>query len=57
MTKPIDPDLKALHGAVRALEGSSSMRMLQVNMDYLWDRFVEHPPKHLVAALAGKGEK
>ncbi len=57
MTKPIDPDLKALRGAVRALEGSSSLRMLRVNMDFLWDRFVDHPPRHLEAALAGAREQ
>ena len=44
MTKRLDPDLKALRGAVRALQISSSRRMLKVHMDYLWDRFVAHPP-------------
>ena len=44
MTKPLDPDLKALCGAVRALKGSTP-RMLRANMNYLWDRFVLHPPK------------
>ena len=43
MTKKLDPDLKALRGAVKALRASSSRRMLKVNMDYLWDRFVTHP--------------
>ena len=44
MTKRLDPDIKVLRGAVRALRGSSSHRMLRVNMEYLWDRFIEHPP-------------
>ena len=44
MTKKLDPDLKEVRGAVKALRGSSSRRMLKVNMDYLWDRFVTHPP-------------
>ncbi len=44
MTKRLDPDLKALRGAVRALQGSSTRRMLKANMGYLWDRFIAHPP-------------
>lgn len=45
MTKPLDPDLKVLRGAVRALDGSSSKRMLRANLEYLWDLFIAHPPK------------
>ena len=44
MTKRLDPDIKALRAAVRALQGSSSRRMLKTNMNYLWDRFIVHPP-------------
>lgn len=42
MTKPLDPDIKALKGAVRALQHSSSRRMLKANMDYLWHRFINN---------------
>jgi hypothetical protein len=45
MTKPLDPDIKVLRACVKALQGSSSRRMLGANMDFLWDRFVAHPPK------------
>ena len=44
MTKRLDPDIKTLRAAVRALQGSSSRRMLKTNMNYLWDRFIAHPP-------------
>jgi len=42
--KRLDPDIKALRGAVRALKGSSSPKMLRANLEFLWDRFIEHPP-------------
>lgn len=54
MTKPIDPDIKALRGAVRALAGSSP-RMLRPNLEFLWDRFIEHPTKP-VSAETDSGE-
>ena len=57
MTKKTDPDIKALRGAVRALMGSSSRRMLKANMNYLQDLFVDHPspslPPHLQSAQPG----
>jgi len=43
MTKPIDTDIKVLRGVVRALDGSSSLKMLRANMWFLWDRYIDHP--------------
>ena len=40
MTKKLDPDVKVLRACVRALEQSSSPRMLRANMEYLYDKFV-----------------
>ena len=44
MTKPIDTDVKVLRAAVRALSQSSSPKMYRANLEYLWDRFIAHPP-------------
>lgn len=38
MTKRLDPDIKALGACVRALDESSSLRLLRANMEFLWDR-------------------
>jgi hypothetical protein len=43
MTKRLDPDIKTILAATRALQGSSSHRMLRAHLAYLWDRFVMHP--------------
>lgn len=51
MTKRLDPDVKALGAGIRALNMSSSRRMLIANLRFLWDRFIERPgpslPVHL----------
>lgn len=47
MTRPLDPDIKALKGAGKALAMSSSRRMLLANLEFLWDYFVRHPSKQL----------
>lgn len=51
MTKPIDRDILSLRAAVRALNLSTSRRMLRANMEFLYDRFLNRPspylPKHL----------
>ena len=57
----MNQDIKALRGAVRALQGSSPA-MRRATLIYLWDRFVLHPPKEegestLVTALAVRGEE
>lgn len=44
MTKKLDPDIKALRGAARALQ-CSTPRMLRANLEFLWDHFIEPPPK------------
>lgn len=45
----LDADIKALTAACRALDGSSSQRMLRANMHFLWDRYVLHPTEHVKA--------
>jgi hypothetical protein len=46
MTKRIrDKDLLALKGAIRALDKSTSQRMLMANLQFLWDRYITHPRK------------
>lgn len=54
MTKKLDPDLRCLREAVRALNRSSSRRMLKANLDYLYDRYIYHPSRELPAALAAE---
>ena len=51
--KPFDPDIKALRGAIRALSYSSSPRMLRANLEFLWDRFVNHPSQTALAGWKG----
>lgn len=47
MTKRIDPDVLALKQAVKALNKSTSRRMLKANLDFLVDRYLTHPTKAL----------
>ncbi len=51
MTKKLDSDIRCLREATRALDRSSSRRMLRANIEFLYDRFIRHPspdlPKHL----------
>ena len=54
MTKPLDPDVKALCGAMRALDGSSSLKMIHVNVEYLWDRYIGHISQATVEHFAAK---
>ena len=49
MTKPINQDVKALKGAVRALDQSSSVEMVMANLEYLWDRYIRHPNAETLA--------
>ena len=46
-----DPDISALKACVKALNRSTSPRMLKANLDFLVDRFLLHPssalPDHL----------
>lgn len=43
MTKKLDGDVRALRGCVRALEFSTSERMLKANVEYLYDCYIRHP--------------
>ena len=54
--KPLDPDIKALRGAVRALSYSSSPLMLRANLWFLWDRFIEHPAQPVLAGADRKAD-
>lgn len=51
MTKKLDPDVLALKGAIKALNGSTSRKMLRANLAYLIDLYITHPgaglPEHL----------
>lgn len=40
-----DKDILALKGAIRALDKSTSQRMLRANLEFLWDRYIQHPIK------------
>jgi hypothetical protein len=51
MTKRLDPDIKVLRACVRALDCSSSLRMLRANMEYLWDRYMRHPSRESLARI------
>lgn len=42
-----DKDIKALAGAIKALDKSTSKKMLKANLDYLVDRYINHPAKTL----------
>lgn len=56
MTKKLDKDVKVLRACVRALEQSSSERMLRANLDYLYDRYVLHPTKRAPLQPTDKGK-
>jgi hypothetical protein len=43
MTKRIDRDILVLKQCVKALEKSSSYRMLVANLSFLWNRYILHP--------------
>ena len=49
--KKLDKDIRALSGATRALNLSTSRRMLLANLKFLCDRYIDRPsrylPKHL----------
>lgn len=46
-----DPDISALKACVLGLNKSTSRRMLEANLRFLWDRYITHPspelPEHL----------
>ena len=47
MTKPKNPDIMALERCAKALEKSTSRKMLEANLRYLWDRYIGHPAKEV----------
>ena len=58
MSKKLDADIKALQDAARALDGSSSLKMLRANLNFLWDRYIDHPhPETLQHFLEKTPEK
>jgi len=42
---------QAIKGCIRALDKSSSRKMLEANLRFIWDRYMAHPspelPEHL----------
>lgn len=62
MTKKLVPDVLALKRAIRALNGSTSRKMLRANLAFLVDRYITHPsaglPEHLrVAEKSAENEQ
>jgi hypothetical protein len=51
MSKPIDPNIICLRAACKALEKSTSRKMLRANLEFLLDRYIFHPSKQLPAHL------
>ena len=49
-----DKDILALIGAVRALDKSTSPKMLRANLDFLWDRYIAHPNKSLARPITAR---
>lgn len=47
IVKKLDPDVRALRGAVRALNQSSNRKMLKANLNFLYDRYVTNPTKEM----------
>ena len=56
MGRKQDPDVLALKRAVRALNGCTSNEMARATLDFLRDRYLDHPsprlPDHLKPAPA-----
>ncbi len=55
-----DPDFLALKRAVRALNGCTSIEMVEATLIYLRDRYIDHPaketPEHLRKSAARRQE-
>jgi len=47
MTKPLDQDAKVLAQTIKALDQSTSRRMLRANLDFLRDRYFINPARNL----------
>ncbi len=51
MSKPIDPDILVLKRCCRALNKSTSRKMLRASLEFLNDKYLFHPsdklPQHL----------
>ena len=56
MTKPLDPDLKALKRSIKAMDQSSCRRMLLANLEFLVDHYIRHPSKEIHEHLREPGE-
>ena len=51
--RALDRDIKVIRATVRALDTSSSLRMLRANLEYLWDRYLGHPSVQTLAPWKG----
>lgn len=55
MAKRLDPDIQALRKAVMWIERSTSERMKRATVEYLYDRYVRHPPLASIAQRLREG--
>jgi hypothetical protein len=44
MSKKVDPDVSALKASVKALNRCTSPAMIRATLEFLWDRYIVHPP-------------
>jgi hypothetical protein len=51
MSKRTDPDMSCIKACCRALNRSTSRRMLRANLDFLVDRYLTNPPHTLPKRL------
>jgi hypothetical protein len=49
-----DPDLLVLKACCKALDKSTTPRMLKANLEFLLDRYLWHPSRHLPEHLKEK---
>jgi len=50
MTPKVDPDISAVKACVKALKRTTSPRITEATLRYLWDRFITNPPKQQAKA-------
>jgi hypothetical protein len=51
MSKKVDPNIICLRAACKALDKSTSRKMLRANLEFLLDRYLFHPSRFLPAHL------
>jgi len=43
----VNKDIRIVEACVKVLGGSPNRRMLRANLEYLVDRLLVHPPRHI----------